>query len=445
MLESTIVAQATPIGKSGVSIVRMSGKKSLDIAKQIFYCKNFTIPPIPNHMYLGKIDIGGVCDKGFLIYFKSPHSFTGEDIIEFQCHGGSLVSQKIINKCLELGAVIPSAGEFSKRAFLNGKMSLDQAEGVIDTINAETENQLKASNQLTKGNLQKKVQTQQDILTDILSEIEVNLDYPEHDIEYETKNSIKRRLVGILDQLDGLLSTKHTGKLIKNGISVAIVGKTNVGKSSLLNALLNYEQAIVTDIEGTTRDIVTGCIEYKGFNFCFYDTAGIRQTQDKIEQIGITKSKQTLENCDIVLLVLDATKILTEQDKENLELIKNKKALIVLNKCDIENKFDNSLKVFKVSAKENTNIEELKEEIYKLSLENCSTTNQLILTNTRHIQALEEARQILIEIDKNIDTLPLDCVALDVRNVYEKLGEITGQTANEEIINKIFSKFCLGK
>lgn len=445
MIDDTIVAQATPNGKSGISIVRLSGKKSLDIARQIFLRFKNIADIIPNYMYLGQIDLGNINDKGFCVYFKSPNSFTGEDVVEFQCHGGFIVSQKIIEQVLKFGGRLATAGEFSKRAFLNGKISLDQAEGVVDTINAETENQLKASNELTNGNLFKLVNSFQDKLTDILSEIEVNLDYPEHDIEYETKESIKLRLQELLNQVENLLQTEQKGKLINKGISVAIIGKTNVGKSSLLNALLNYEQAIVTDIEGTTRDVVSGSIEYRGFIFNFYDTAGIRETEDKIESIGIEKAKRILENSDIVLLVLDSSRELTTQDKENLKLIKNKKAIVVLNKTDLPAKFKYQGESIKVSAKQKINTEELKQKIYDLSLDGLNSGNQIVLTNARHIEVLKQAKQIIINTIDSISNLPLDCSALDIKTIWEKLGEITGNTATEDIIDKIFSKFCLGK
>ena len=444
MLEDTIIAQATPNGKSGISIIRISGKNSLDVAKQIFCCSKFE-NPMPNYMYLGKINLGDIYDKGLCVYFKAPRSFTGEDVVEFQCHGGLAVSKKIIEQCLKFGARLAQPGEFSKRAFLNGKMSLDQAEGIIDTINSETESQLKASNELTNGNLYKTVVDFQNILTNVISEIEVNLDYPEHDIEYETKESIKARLENLLSKIDNLLKTEHQGKIIKSGINVAIVGKTNVGKSSLLNALLNYDQAIISDIEGTTRDIVTGSIEYNGIVYNFFDTAGIRKTDDKVENIGIEKAKKTLENSDIVLLVLDSSRDLNMQDKENLEIIKDKKSIVVLNKCDLPSKWNFDGECIKISAKEKINTEQLKQQIYNLTLNNCDSSNSIILTNTRHVEVLKESKNLLNSTLLNILDVPLDCTALDVKTIWEKLGEITGESASEKIIDRIFSKFCLGK
>lgn len=445
MENSTIVAQATANGKSGINIIRLSGKDSLKIARQIFCCKNFAKDVEPNFMYFGRINLGGVLDKGYCVYFKAPKSFTGEDIVEFHCHGGKIVAQKVLEQCLNFGANLAEAGEFSKRAFLNGKMSLDEAEGVVETINAETENQLKAASDLTSGNLYKVVKLCQQSLVDILSEIEVNLDYPEHDIEYQTKENIKQRLDEIQNNIQNLLSTEQKGKLIKDGVNIAIVGKTNVGKSSLLNALINYDQAIVTDIEGTTRDVVNASIEYNGLKLNFYDTAGIRKTDDAIENIGIQKSKKTLENSDIALYVFDCSRQLDEEDKKSLDESKKRKSIIVFNKCDLQNNIDCASPHIKVSAKQKLNVEELKKQIYELATNDCKVSSQIVLTNLRHINILKEAKEFTNNALENIDIVSLDCVALDVRSIWEKLGEITGESASEEIIDKIFSKFCLGK
>ena len=445
MIDDTIVAISTPSGKSGIGVVRMSGKNSLNFATKMFCPLNKNIEIKPNLMVLGNIDLGSTTDLGFMVYFKAPKSYTGEDIVEFQCHGGLVVTQKIIEKALSIGVRLAEPGEFSKRAFINGKMSLDQAEGVIDTINAETESELKASSSLQKGKLTKVVNELQNVLTDIMSEIEVNLDYPEHDIEYKTKENIKQEILEINKKIKHLLKTEKQGKLIKNGVDIAIVGKTNVGKSSLLNAILGQEQAIVTEIEGTTRDVVVGSIEYNGLKFNFLDTAGIRKTDDKVENIGIKKAKQVLKDSDIVLLVLDGSKELDLQDKENLDMTKNKKRIIILNKCDLPSIVNLSEEYVKVSAKKNIFIDELKEKIYNLALDGCNTNESLILTNARHIEILNSAILMVEKILTSIIDLPLDCVALDIREFYEKLGEITGETTNEKVIDKIFSKFCLGK
>jgi len=445
MINDTIVAQATAVGKSGINVIRISGKDSLNIATKIFYCKKIDKEIMPNYMYLGYVNLGEIKDKCFMVYFKNPLSFTGEDVVEFHCHGGFIVAKKIIDMCLENGARIADAGEFSKRAFLNGKMSLDEAEGVIETINAETDNQLKAGNDLTSGNLFKQVKKFQEELTDVISEIEVNLDYPEHDIEYQTKLIIEKRLKDIKKDLLNLLSTETTGRLIKNGINIAIVGKTNVGKSSLLNALINYEHAIVTDIAGTTRDVVSAELDYKGMKFNFFDTAGIRKTNDKIENIGIEKSKQVLNNCDIALYIFDSSKSLDENDKKTLQEAQNKKSIVVFNKCDLNSKIDFDGEHIKVSAKQKINTEELKQKIFDLVAKDLDVQNGFVLTNTRHIQVLKTALSQVEDCLNNIQEFPLDCVALDIKSIWSTFGEITGETADEKILDKIFSKFCLGK
>lgn len=445
MIDDVIVAIATPLGKNGVGVIRLSGQNAFDIARKMFVPFNKQISFLPNKMILGKIRLGEIFDTGYFVFFKNPKSYTGEDVVEFQSHGGVAVTQKIVEQAIHCGARLAEPGEFSKRAFLNGKVTLDQAEGIIDTINAESEIELKASGELAKGELAKKVKAMQDKLTDILSEIEVNLDYPEHDIEYITKEKIKTNLQKIENEIANLLKTAEQGKFIKNGINIAIVGKTNVGKSSLLNSLLGEEFAIVTDVEGTTRDVVVGSLEYKGMKFNFLDTAGLRKTDDKVEKIGIEKTKQTIEKSDIVLLVIDSSRDINEQDNENLTLTQNKKRIVLLNKSDLASvaKFEGDF--IKISAKQKTNTDELFEKIYQLALDGKNLNNTLILTNLRHVNVLSQAREILIKILAENLSLSLDCTAMDVKEVWEKLGEITGESANESVINKIFSKFCLGK
>ena len=443
---STIAQISTPLGSGGIAIVRISGDDALSIGRSLFYCKKLENNDItPRLLYLGDFKLDDATEKCMMVYFKSPYSFTGEDVVEFQIHGGEYLATKVLDKILEKGAVLAKNGEFSKRAFLNGKMSLDQAEGVIDTINAESESELKASSSLQKGLLTKTIENIQDTLIDIMSEIEVNLDYPEHDIEYATKEKINNEIDKIYTKISDLLKTEQQGKIIKNGVNIAIVGKTNVGKSSLLNALLGTEQAIVTDIEGTTRDVVIGSIEYKGIKFNFLDTAGIRQTNDKVENIGIEKAKQVLKESDIVLLVIDGSKELDNQDKENLELTKDKKRIIVVNKIDIKKFIKLQEETVEISAKNNINIEKLKEKIYDKAIDGCDVNNTLVLTNARHLEVLKSAIREIKSIKETIFENSLDLVALDTRQLYEKLGEITGETIDEKVIDRIFSKFCLGK
>lgn len=445
MINDSIVAIATPHGKSGVGIIRLSGKNALEIAKKMFEPFKSQTVYVPNKMILGKIRMQNFSDVGYFVFFKNPRSYTGEDVVEFQCHGGTAVTQKIVEQAIFLGARLANPGEFSIRAFLNGKLTLDQAEGVIDTINAETESQLIASSELLKGELSKQTKKLQNSLTEILSEIEVNFDYPEHDIEYKTKENIHFELEKILTELNALLKTYKQGKLIKDGINIAIVGKTNVGKSSLLNALVDEERAIVTDIEGTTRDVVTGSLEYKGLKFNFLDTAGLRKTEDKVENIGIDKAKQTIEKSDIVLVLIDSSKKTDEQDKESLALTKHKKSIVLLSKSDLTDFSEFKDEHLKISAKEKLNIEELKEKIYNLALSGENLNSKFTLTNARHVNVLSQAAQMLEKILPLIFSLPLDCTAVDIKEVWNKLGEITGESADEKIIDAIFSKFCLGK
>lgn len=444
MKNETIVALSTPSGKAGVGVVRISGKDSLKVAEKMFKPLDKNSTPTPNLMRLGNIDLGGAKDLGFMVYFKAPKSYTGEDLVEFQCHGGVAVTKRIIEKALTLGARVAEPGEFSKRAFLNGKMSLDEAEGVIDTINAETESELKASGQLARGELNHAVNKMQEILLDLIADIEVSFDYPEEDIEYRTKKSIVGAISGLKRDIASLLSTSQMGKTIKNGVSVAIVGKTNVGKSSLLNALLGEEQAIVTDIAGTTRDIVTGSIEYRGFKFNFLDTAGLRKTKDVVENIGIDKAKNTIKNSDIVLLVFDASRALDKEDRDNLKLTENNDRIIVLNKSDLKKVCDIKPDIT-LSAKSGEHIDDLMEMIFDRALKGNFEYDKLVLTNMRHIEILSRAKEKADEILSTIDALPLDAVAVDMREMWEILGEITGVSTSEKIIDKIFSKFCLGK
>jgi tRNA modification GTPase len=445
MIDDVIVAIATPYGKNGVGVIRLSGKGAFQVARKMFVPFSHSAKFLPNEMTLGKINLGETTDTGYFVYFKSPKSYTGEDVVELQCHGGTAVTQKVVEQAILCGARLAEPGEFSKRAFLNGKLTLDQAEGVVDTINAESEKELKASSELARGKLASEVRSLQDKLTDVLSEVEVNLDYPEQDIEYKTVENIKVELTKVLDELLKLSKTYERGKLIKNGVNIAIVGKTNVGKSSLLNALLGEDFAIVTDVEGTTRDVVVGSLEFRGVKFNFLDTAGLRKTKDKVETLGIEKTKQVIEKSDIVLLVIDASRAIDKQDEENLVLTEGKKRIVLLNKCDLPIVAKIDAENMKVSAKEKINTEELKEKIFDLAIGADTLNDQLVLTNIRHLNVILEAIKMLEKLLKNISFTTLDCVAMDIKEVWDKLGEITGESANEEIIDRIFSKFCLGK
>ena len=446
MQEDTIVALATPLGNAGISVVRLSGKDSLKIATSFFASKkllNNTI--VPRMMYLGDIKTPNLNEKCLMVYFKNPQSYTGEDVVEFQCHGGTYICNQIIDLCLNNGARLAEPGEFTKRAFVNGKVSLDEAEGVVDLINASTASEVKASYDLVNGALFKTVKKLQTELTNILAEIEVNLDYPEHDIEYQTEKQLEQKLISIKQILTNLANTENQGRIIKEGINVAILGKPNVGKSSLLNALLQFDRAIVTDIAGTTRDTLQESFIYKDTKINVTDTAGLHESDDVVEKIGIQKALDQINQADLIVLLLDGSKELSSEDKKNLELVKDKKVIIVVNKTDLPQKLNLDLPTLSISALNNKGIEELKQKILDSVLEKDFVKNDIVLTNKRHLIAVKQALELVNNALENIYLVSLDCTALDVKQAWIKLGEITGETTDEDIIDAIFSKFCLGK
>jgi len=445
MKGTTIAAISTPIGVGGISIVRLSGNNALNIALKLTNKKDEQIAP--RYMYLANLNTTHFTEQGLLVYFKEPNSYTGEDMVEIQCHGGIVIANGILDELLKNGAKLAEDGEFTKRAFLNGKLSLERAEGVIDMINAESEAQVRAGYNLLSGELYKEVTKMQNNLTNVLAEMEVAIDYPEHDIEYKTILHFENYLLKTKEQILNLLDTVETGKLVKNGVSVIILGKPNVGKSSLMNALLNYDRAIVTEIAGTTRDTLEESYNYKGIKINLIDTAGLRESSDKIEKLGIERAYKALDYSDLALVVLDGSEKLEEQDKKNLETTKNKKRIIVQNKLDI-----NASPILKdadlmlVSAKNKQNIDTLKEAIYHKVIDTNMLESRVLITNKRHEQALKQALESVDQALLSIkNAMSLDLVALDVKEAWNKLGEITGENSTEEIIDAIFTKFCLGK
>ena len=428
-----IAAISTPVGRGAISVVRMSGKGSIEIAKSLF--KN--MPEKANELKLGRFNGENFSDQAMCVYFSSPRSYTGEDMVEFQMHGGYAVANAALKTLLNNGCRLAEHGEFTKRAYLNGKMNLANVEGVMDIIDAESVTAAENGYKMLTGALDGKISELQDKLTDLLAQIEVALDYPEEDLEYVTKEQIKDALSEVKQKTQSLLDTSSKGRIIKNGVNIAIVGKTNVGKSSLLNTLVGYDRAIVTDIEGTTRDTLSESYVYRDVKFNFIDTAGLRKTSDVVENIGIERSKKAVENADIVLLVYDGEKV----DGEYEEIAKNPKTIKVFNKADIKNHGND---VLSVSAKTGENVEKLKEVIYeKIKLGNISSSDVMI-TNARHIDCLNRALKSLDRANEVIDET-LDCISLEIREGWQALGEITGATANEEVVNRIFEKFCVGK
>lgn len=425
------------MGVGAIAIVRMSGDEALKIASKLFHGKLED-----RKLNLGQFIFEDLKEQCLAVYFKAPRSFTGEDMVEFQVHGGVIVARKVLEALLESGARLAENGEFSKRAFLNGKLSLSSAEGMIDVINASSEAELKAGYNLMSGELSKFAKDSQAALTDMLAELEVALDYPEHDDEAMAIESARKKLEDMIAKTEALLATVGTGKLIKSGVSVAIVGKPNVGKSSLLNALLGEERAIVTSVEGTTRDTISETISYSGYNINFVDTAGVRESDDEVEKIGIERSKKAIESADVVLLLIDSSRELDEHDQELMKLTEGKRRILVLNKCDLKSKV--KLDGIKVSAKSGEGVEELKKKILD-SVDLKVDTSGLVITNMRHEEALKEALDALKKADSAAESESADIVAFLVKRAWTAFGKITGETENEAIIDKIFSKFCLGK
>lgn len=443
MKEKTICALATPIGTGGISIIRISGNESLNIAKNFFVSKQIDFDNIkPRYLYLGNFVSEEVKDQVLMVYFKAPYSFTGEDVVEFQFHGGQLLAQKILKSILTKCS-LAEPGEFSKRAFLNGKISLDEAEGISELILAESDTQLKAAEILQSGKLTKTVVEMQNKITDLLAEIEANLDYPD-DVEENQLFEKSHNLLEYLNcEIEDILENSKNSSLIRSGVNVAIVGKTNVGKSSLLNALLGEERAIVTNIEGTTRDTIKEKIFVDGITINLIDTAGLRESEDIVEKIGIEKTNNEIKNADIVLVVLDLSRDLTQEEIELLESIKNRPHIIVGNKSDIKNKkFD--FDYIEISAKNNENVDEIKKQIIEKIISGKIDFSKLVLTNERHIAILKNAKsKILDALEKQ--NVSLDIVAFLLKDIWKELGKISGTTEDEKIIDLVFSKFCLGK
>lgn len=441
----TIAAIATPLGTGAVGIIRLSGENALEIAARVFspYKLNSLKDAEPYMMYLGRLDCGGVKDRALAVFFRAPASYTGEDMVEFHCHGGAALLGHVLNGLLSLGARIADRGEFTRRAFLNGKMDLSDAEGVIDMINGESAAAVNAGYRLATGGTSAAVRALTAPLLDVIAHMEAALDYPE-EMEEESRLTAKPVIDALIEKTRALLLTCRRGSIVKNGITAAIVGETNVGKSSLLNALAGRERAIVTEIAGTTRDSIEESVEWSGVTLRFIDTAGIRESADPVESLGIRRSRNIASSSDIVLLVSDGSRPNNAKKSELLKDVDEKTPVIeVVNKSDLMPKTKSS--GFSISAKTGENIDALKDKIVETVLgENIDASGELI-TSLRHKEALERALTSLISAKENFDAVPAECTLLDLRAAYSAFGEITGDTADEKIIDTIFAKFCLGK
>lgn len=431
MSEQTIVALSTPVGRSAIAVVRMSGEDSIKIAGRFFH----PMPDKPNFVRVGKLQTEHFAEQAMCVYFVAPHSYTGENTVEFYCHGGISVPQAVIQACLDNGARMATNGEFSKRAFVNGKQNLTNAEGIIEMIDAETVSGVKAGVNLLNNKLGELTVKLQDKLTDMISRTEVALDYPEEDLELPTAQSLRGEIAELHGEISQLLGTVSAGRIVKYGINVAIAGRPNVGKSSLLNAFLGSDRAIVSSVEGTTRDTLNESIAYKDTKFNFVDTAGIRNARDEIEKEGIRRTNLAIADADVVLFVTDRKDDFLQCDK---------KIIKVYNKGDVNDYSDVSDGIV-VSARTGQNVELLKQTVYDAFRMGEINNSDLILTNQRHIDCLKTASELLKNAEADAQNGTLDCVASTLHDAWQVLGEITGTQANEDIIDRIYSKFCLGK
>ena len=442
----TIAAISTAQGVGAISIVRISGDEALEIVNKIFdqNIKKYNSNTI-NYGHI--IDNDKIVDEVLVSVFLAPKTYTKEDIVEINTHGGISVTNKILELLLENGARLAEPGEFTKRAFINGRIDLIEAESVMDLIDAKTESARKMAINGVDGRLSSKINKLRDKALDIISNIEVNIDYPEYeDIEVMTIDDIRNYSKELNKDIDDLLKTSESGKIIKEGINTVILGRPNVGKSSILNRLLDEEKAIVTDIPGTTRDIVEGSIRLNGVLINFLDTAGVRETTNTVEKIGVEKSLSLLDKADLVLLVLNNNEKLTKEDKDLLDKTKDKKRIIVVNKMDLESKIDLEEEYVKVSAQQN-NIDELLNKINELfKLDEINDGDMTYISNAREISLLKKAKQSSNNLIKSLDEgIPIDMLEIDIKNIIDYLGEVTGESYDNELIDKLFSRFCLGK
>ena len=435
----------------------MSGEKTFQILEKIFQPKHKdNIANIKGYTikYGNIIDSNqNIIDEVLVSYFKAPKSYTTENMCEINSHGGMIIMNKILEVCLENGAKLAEPGEFTKRAFLNGRIDLAQAEAVIDVINSKTDKESKVALKQLEGSLSKNIEEIRKNTLSIIADIEASIDYPEYDIEETTNQKILLFLDEIDDKLKALERSFQSGKILRDGISTVILGRPNSGKSSLLNLILNEERAIVTDIEGTTRDTIEEYIQIDGISLKLIDTAGIRNAKDEVEKIGVQKAKELAENSDMIIAIFDNSRELNEEDVAILNMIQNKNAIIILNKIDLKNKIDIrkiqaiNKPIIEMSAKTGEGKEKLFHEISEtFQLNEIANNGELIISNQRHKVLIKNAiKNVELSREGIQQNMPIDIISTSIRQILEDLGEITGETVTEDIINKIFSKFCLGK
>ena len=450
-MNDTIAAISTAMGVGAISIIRVSGENSIEIVNKI--TKRKILDKVDSHTitYDHIMDGEKIIDEVLISVMKAPKTFTVEDVVEINAHGGITTTNKILKTLLNNGCRLAEPGEFTKRAFLNGRIDLTQAEGIIDLINAKTEKSRKLAINQLDGKVSNLIKDLRNDIIQILANIEVNIDYPEYEEgEKYTKESLKPLIDKVYSKINELLSNSKNGKIIKDGISVALVGKPNVGKSSILNALLEEEKAIVTNIPGTTRDIVEGKINLDGIILNIIDTAGIRKTNDIVEQIGVEKSLKMIGEADLIIYVLNNNEELTSEDLETINELQSKQSIIFINKNDLDNKIDlRRLSNYNIITGNTLNYEgltNLKNEIKRLfNLNEIEQEDYTYLSNARQIALITKAKDMIENIYNNYENVPIDMFTIDLKNTYETLGEIIGATYKDDLLDELFSKFCLGK
>ena len=453
MRETTIAAIATPLGEGGIAVIRVSGPKAVEICDRVFAGKKSLSEAATHTLSYGHITYDGkVLDEVLAAVMRAPRSFTGEDVVEISCHGGSFVTRSVLSAVLASGAVMASPGEFTKRAFLNGKLDLSQAEAVIDLIQAESDAAVSLSVNQLKGKLSLPISQHREKILHLAASLDVMADFPDEDVEETPDDTVKATLTELLSSLQAMKNQAEQGRLIRDGINTVIVGKPNVGKSSLLNALSGTDRALVTQQAGTTRDVIEERVRLGEVCLNLFDTAGIRNDAETIEEMGIRKAKEYLEKADLVFFVIDLSRPFEPEDQEILSLIREKKTIIVLNKADLKQvavlpEMAKALPQVFLSAKKNEGIDRLAQGVEELfSLGQITQKQDAAIVNLRHKQAIAEAELCLLHALDTLEAgMPLDLMSVDLRGALEALGTITGQTVSDEIVDEIFSRFCLGK
>ena len=451
-MNDTIAAISTTLGVGAISIIRVSGNDAIKIVNKIFKGKNLEKVETHTINYGHIVDKDEIIDEVLVSVMKSPKTFTTEDVVEINCHGGISTTNKVLELVLNNGARLAEPGEFTKRAFLNGRIDLTQAESVMDLINSKNESKRKVAIKGLNGYVSNIIRNLRQEILELLASIEVNIDYPEYeDAIVMTNDIVKPKITEIKEKLTKIINESENGKILTSGIKTIIIGKPNVGKSSILNRLLDEEKAIVTDIEGTTRDTVEGSITINGVSLNIIDTAGIRETEDIVEKIGVEKSLSLINEADLIIIVLNNNEELSEEDKKILTACKDKKVIVVINKSDLERKINLDDIKYQNIVYTNTidlnGINSLKEKIVELfNLNELEQQDYTYLSNVRQISLAKEAYQILEEVNNGIkNEVPVDMIEIDIKRAWEKLGEIIGETYTEELIDQLFSQFCLGK